>query len=98
MIDIKIGNVWKPRFGQWISTEDAMPNPDKDVLLWVEEYDSMSRQTEGTVYRGFYDGETWGTNYCYGCKMLFAVAKEMPYRVIFTVRYWMPLPEGPEED
>ncbi len=73
------------RFGQWISTDKAMPAYGQDVLLLgrsAMDHEFMRQKV------GYYTPEDQWYSYSntYG-----------PCRILETVAYWMPLPEEPEK-
>lgn len=66
-----------PTFGQWIDVKDKLPNPEDEdtVIIFTDEIETYGRHKEKKkmyhgVYKGYFDGSEWYTQWCYGCKLV----------------------------
>ena len=71
-----------PTYGQWVSVKDRLPEEQKEVLIYLPEYDSVEMAALFTIPS--MNLREWEQN-------------EGAY-MLDEVSYWMPLPEPPEED
>ena len=69
---------------RWISCSERMPENDNEVLITV--WDAEDDYVE--VYKGFYQGHEWWTQWCHGCSKI----KDEPCGENIVIA-WMPLPE-----
>lgn len=67
---------------QWISAEDRLPEEQKEVLIYLPEYDSVEMASLFTIPS--MNLREW-------------VQNEDAY-MLDEVSYWMPMPEPPKED
>jgi Lar family restriction alleviation protein len=68
----------------WISCSERLPENDNEVLITV--WDAEDDYVE--VYKGFYQGHEWWTQWCHGCSKI----KDEPCGENIVIA-WMPLPE-----
>ena len=68
----------------WIPCSERLPENDNEVLITV--WDAEDDYVE--VYKGFYQGHEWWTQWCHGCSKI----KDEPCGANI-VTAWMPLPE-----
>ena len=68
---------------QWIPCSERMPENDNEVLITV--WDAEDDYVE--VYKGFYQGHEWWTQWCHGCSKI----KDEPCGENIVIA-WMPLP------
>ena len=68
----------------WIPCSERLPEHDNEVLLTV--WDAEDDYVE--VYKGFYQGHEWWTQWCHGCSKI----KDEPCGENIVIA-WMPLPE-----
>ena len=69
---------------RWIPVTERLPENDNEVLITV--WDAEDDYVE--VYKGFYQGHEWWTQWCHGCSKI----KDEPCGENIVVA-WMPLPE-----
>ena len=69
-----------PTYGQWVSVKDRLPEEQKEVLIYLPEYDSVEMAALFTIPS--MNLREWEQN-------------EGAY-MLDEVSYWMPLPEPPE--
>ena len=77
---------------RWIPVTERLPENDNEVLITV--WDAEDDYVE--VYKGFYQGHEWWTQWCHGCSKI----KDEPCGENIVIA-WMPLPEpykGGEQD
>ena len=70
-----------PAYGQWVSVKDRLPEEQKEVLIYLPEYDSVEMASLFTIPS--MNLREW-------------VQNEDAY-MLDEVSYWMPLPEPPKE-
>lgn len=70
-----------PAYGQWVSVKDRLPEVQKEVLIYLPEYDSV--EIAALFEIPSMNLREWAQN-------------EDAY-MLDEVSYWMPLPEPPEE-
>ena len=68
---------------QWIPCSERLPEDDNEVLITV--WDAEDDYVE--VYKGFYQGHEWWTQWCHGCSKI----KDEPCGENIVIA-WMPLP------
>ena len=68
----------------WIPCSERLPENDNEVLITV--WDAEDDYVE--VYKGFYQGHEWWTQWCHGCSKI----KDEPCGENIVIA-WMPLPE-----
>ena len=68
----------------WIPCSERLPESDNEVLITV--WDAEDDYVE--VYKGFYQGHEWWTQWCHGCSKI----KDEPCGENIVIA-WMPLPE-----
>lgn len=71
-----------PTYGQWVSVKDRLPEVQKEVLIYLPEYDSV--EIAALFEIPSMNLREWAQN-------------EDAY-MLDEVSYWMPLPEPTEED
>ena len=69
---------------RWIPVAERLPENDNEVLITV--WDAEDDYVE--VYKGFYQGHEWWTQWCHGCSKI----KDEPCGENIVIA-WMPLPE-----
>ena len=69
---------------RWIPCSERLPESDNEVLITV--WDAEDDYVE--VYKGFYQGHEWWTQWCHGCSKI----KGEPCGENIVIA-WMPLPE-----
>ena len=69
---------------RWIPCSERLPENDNEVLITV--WDAEDDYVE--VYKGFYQGHEWWTQWCHGCSKI----KDEPCGENIVIA-WMPLPE-----
>lgn len=69
---------------RWIPVTERLPENDNEVLITV--WDAEDDYVE--VYKGFYQGHEWWTQWCHGCSKI----KDEPCGENIVIA-WMPLPE-----
>ena len=69
---------------RWIPCSERLPENDNEVLITV--WDAEDDYVE--VYKGFYQGHEWWTQWCHGCSKI----KGEPCGENIVIA-WMPLPE-----
>ena len=69
---------------RWIPVTERLPENDNEVLITV--WDAEDDYVE--VYKGFYQGHEWWTQWCHGCSKI----KGEPCGENIVIA-WMPLPE-----
>ena len=69
---------------RWIPCSERLPESDNEVLITV--WDAEDDYVE--VYKGFYQGHEWWTQWCHGCSKI----KDEPCGENIVIA-WMPLPE-----
>lgn len=69
---------------RWIPVTERPPENDNEVLITV--WDAEDDYVE--VYKGFYQGHEWWTQWCHGCSKI----KDEPCGENIVIA-WMPLPE-----
>lgn len=69
-----------PAYGQWVSVKDRLPEEQKEVLIYLPEYDSVEMASLFTIPS--INLREW-------------VQNEDAY-MLDEVSYWMPLPEPPK--
>ena len=77
---------------RWIPVTERLPENDNEVLITV--WDAEDDYVE--VYKGFYQGHEWWTQWCHGCSKI----KDEPCGENIVIA-WRPLPEpyrGGEKD
>lgn len=70
---------------RWIPCSERLPENDNEVLITV--WDAEDNYVE--VYKGFYQGHEWWTQWCHGCSKI----KDEPCGENIVIA-WMPLPEA----
>lgn len=70
-----------PAYGEWVKTANRLPEEQKEVLIYLPEYDSVEMAALFTIPS--MNLREWEQN-------------EGAY-MLDEVSYWMPLPEPPEE-
>lgn len=70
-----------PAYGQWVSVKDRLPEEQKEVLIYLPEYDSVEMASLFTIPS--MNLREW-------------VQNEDAY-MLDEVSYWMPLPEPPDK-
>lgn len=73
----------------WIPCSERLPGNDNEVLITV--WDAEDDYVE--VYKGFYQGHEWWTQWCHGCSKI----KDEPCGENIVIA-WMPLPEPYHEE
>ena len=68
----------------WIPCSERLPENDNEVLITV--WDAEDDYVE--VYKGFYQGHEWWTQWCHGCSKI----KDEPCGENIVIA-WMSLPE-----
>ena len=68
---------------RWIPCSERLPENDNEVLITV--WDAEDDYVE--VYKGFYQGHEWWTQWCHGCSKI----KDEPCGENIVIA-WMPLP------
>lgn len=68
---------------RWIPVTERLPENDNEVLITV--WDAEDDYVE--VYKGFYQGHEWWTQWCHGCSKI----KDEPCGENIVIA-WMPLP------
>ena len=74
---------------RWIPVTERLPENDNEVLITV--WDAEDDYVE--VYKGFYQGHEWWTQWCHGCSKI----KDEPCGENIVIA-WMPLPEPYREE
>lgn len=69
---------------RWAPVTERLPENDNEVLITV--WDAEDDYVE--VYKGFYQGHEWWTQWCHGCSKI----KDEPCGENIVIA-WMPLPE-----
>lgn len=69
---------------RWIPVTERLPENDNEVLITI--WDAEDDYVE--VYKGFYQGHEWWTQWCHGCSKI----KDEPCGENIVIA-WMPLPE-----
>ena len=69
---------------RWIPVTERLPENDNEVLITV--WDAEDDYVE--VYKGFYQGHEWWTQWCHGCSKI----KDEPCGENIVIA-WRPLPE-----
>ena len=69
---------------RWIPCSERLPENDNEVLITV--WDAEDDYVE--VYKGFYQGHEWWTQWCHGCSKI----KDEPCGENIVIA-WMSLPE-----
>ena len=70
-----------PAYGQWVSVKDRLPEEQKEVLIYLPEYDSVEMASLFTIP---------------GMNLREWTQNEDAY-MLDEVSHWMPLPEPPKE-
>ena len=81
-IGVKKGQSAQPE-PHWIPCSERLPENDNEVLITV--WDAEDDYVE--VYKGFYQGHEWWTQWCHGCSKI----KDEPCGENIVIA-WMPLP------
>lgn len=69
---------------RWIPVTERLPENDNEVLITI--WDAEDDYVE--VYKGFYQGHEWWTQWCHGCSKI----KDEPCGENIVIA-WVPLPE-----
>ena len=85
---------------EWVSVKDRLPDPEQDVILCTREIETYGKHHEKkkiyrNIYKGYFDGDEWLTNYCHGSEYIFRMNEKYPYETI-EVTHWMPMPNPPK--